>query len=92
NHPEQTSHKQGMWVVAKQQLTAHQDDPHRGLTGFVNVTVHDSDTNTVGNMQNIGLVYKGAFDARPQDEIAVGLARIRINDDVNDHQERPQNE
>ena len=35
-------------------------------------------------MQNIGLVYKGAFDARPQDEIAIGLARININDDVND--------
>jgi porin len=34
-------------------------------------------------MQNIGLVYKGAFDTRPQDEIAIGLARININDDVN---------
>ena len=33
-------------------------------------------------MQNIGVVYKGAFDARPQDEIAIGLARININDDV----------
>ncbi|WP_111860316.1 carbohydrate porin [Acinetobacter sp. CFCC 10889] len=92
NHPEQTSHKQGMWIVAKQQITAHQDDKNRGLTGFVNVTVHDSDTNTVGNMQNIGLVYKGALDARPKDEIAFGLARISINDDVNDHQQRPQNE
>ena len=53
------------------------------VTGFVNLTVHDSDTNTVGNMQNIGLVYKGAFDARPKDEIALGLARISMNDDLN---------
>lgn len=85
-HPDQTSHKQGVWMVAKQQLTAHQGDSRRGLTGFVNLTVHDSDTNTVGNMQNIGLVYKGAFDARPKDEIALGLARISMNDDLNTNQ------
>ena len=29
-------------------------------------------------------MYKGAFDARPKDEIAIGLGRISINDDVND--------
>ena len=85
-HPDQTSHKQGVWMIAKQQLTAHQGDSRRGLTGFVNLTVHDSDTNTVGNMQNIGLVYKGAFDARPKDEIALGLARISMNDDLNTNQ------
>lgn len=77
-------HHQGGWIVAKQQLTAHKDDASRGLSGFVNITVHDSDTNNVSDMQNIGLVYKGAFDARPQDEIAIGLGRISINDDVND--------
>lgn len=33
-------------------------------------------------MQNIGLVYKGAMDSRPQDEIAFGIARINMNDDV----------
>ncbi|MEG2267945.1 MAG: carbohydrate porin [Acinetobacter sp.] len=85
-HADKTAHKQGGWIVAKQQLTTHHDDKNRGLTGFVNVTVHDSDTNHVGNMQNVGLVYKGAFDARPKDEIALGVARISINDDVNDMQ------
>ena len=78
-----TSHKQGGWLVAKQQLTAHQGNTSRGLTGFVNFTVHDNDTNTVSDMQNIGLVYKGLMDSRPQDEIAIGVARISINDDVN---------
>lgn len=91
-HAEQTSHKQGGWIVAKQQLTTHHGDKNRGLTGFVNVTVHDSDTNNIGNMQNIGLVYKGAFDARPKDEIALGVARISINDDVNDTQTVQQDE
>lgn len=91
-HAEQTSHKQGGWIVAKQQLTTHHGYKNRGLTGFVNVTVHDSDTNNIGNMQNIGLVYKGAFDARPKDEIALGVARISINDDVNDTQTVQQDE
>ena len=84
NHPERNAHKQGGWVVAKQQLATHHGDTSRGLTGFMNLTVHDSKTNNVSNMQNVGLVYKGAFDARPKDEIAIGLARISINDDVND--------
>ena len=82
NH--EKDHHQGGWFVAKQQLTAHQEDTSRGLTGFINATVHDTKTNNVSDMQNIGLVYKGAFDARPKDEIAVGLARISINDDLND--------
>jgi porin len=85
-HPSRTSHKQGMWVVAKQQLTSHADDARRGLSGFVNLTVHDSDTNNVSNMQNIGLVYKGLLDARPEDDLGVGVARIAINDDVRDLQ------
>jgi porin len=46
--------------------------------------VHDSETNNVSDMQNIGLVYKGAMDSRPKDEIAVGVARINMNDDLND--------
>ncbi|NNH77742.1 carbohydrate porin [Acinetobacter sp. ANC 5380] len=83
-NPQENSHKKGGWVVAKQQLTAHQGDASRGLTGFVNLTVHDSETNNVSDMQNMGLVYKGAMDSRPKDEIAVGVARINMNDDLND--------
>lgn len=47
-HAEQTSHKQGGWIVAKQQLTTHHGDKNRWLNrDFVNVTVHDSDTNNM---------------------------------------------
>lgn len=91
-NPKETDHKQGAWVVAKQQLTAHNGDANRGLTGFINLTFHDSDTNKVDNMQNIGLVYKGPFDARPKDDIAIGFSRISINDDVNNIETRQQNE
>lgn len=62
------------------------DQTDRGLTGFVNLTFHDSDTNKVDNMQNVGLVYKGLLNQRPQDELALGVARIHINDDWSDIQ------
>lgn len=90
-NPNATSHKQGMWVVAKQQLLQHVQDPHRGLTGFINLTVHDDKTNNVDNMQNIGVIYTGLLDMRPQDEIALGFARIHLNDDLNTGQEEEYN-
>lgn len=75
-----------MWVVAKQQFTSHNGDNSRGLAGFVNLTVHDSKTNNIRNMQNIGLSYTGLSDARPKDQLAIGLARISINHNVRDQQ------
>ncbi|MFV5586010.1 carbohydrate porin [Acinetobacter oleivorans] len=84
----QTSHKQGVWVTAKQKLFQPADQTDRGLTGFVNLTFHDSDTNKIDNMQNVGLVYKGLLNQRPQDELALGVARIHINDDWNDVQNK----
>lgn len=83
-HTEKMDHHHGAWLVAKQQLTVHEGDAHRGLHGFVNLTVHDNKTNPIRDMQNIGLIYQGAMDARPHDEIAFGVGRIRINDDVQD--------
>ncbi len=82
------SHKQGVWVTAKQKLFQPADQTDRGLTGFVNLTFHDSDTNKIDNMQNVGLVYKGLLNQRPQDELALGVARIHINDDWNDVQNK----
>ncbi|TCB67166.1 carbohydrate porin [Acinetobacter sp. ANC 4178] len=90
-NPNTTSHKQGMWVVAKQQLLQHAQDPQRGLTGFINLTVHDDKTNNVDNMQNIGVIYTGVLDMRPKDEIALGFARIHLNDDLNTGQEEEYN-
>nr|AET31454.1 carbohydrate selective porin/channel OprB [Pseudomonas bharatica CSV86] len=81
--PDRThSSKHGWWVVAQQQVTAHKGDANRGLSLFANFTVHDKDTNVVDNYQQVGLVYKGAFDGRPKDDIGFGVARIHVNDDV----------
>lgn len=90
-NPNATSHKQGMWIVAKQQLLQHAQDSHRGMTGFINLTVHDDKTNSVDNMQNIGLIYTGLLDMRPRDEIALGFARIHLNDDLNTGQDEEYN-
>ena len=76
------SSKHGWWVVAQQQVTAHNGDVNRGLSLFANLTMHDKDTNVVDNYQQAGIVYKGAFDSRPKDDIGVGVARIHVNSDV----------
>lgn len=78
-HPDQTRHKQGMWLVLQQQLTQPEANSERGLKGFINLTVHDKSTNTVDNMQNIGLVYTGLTPRRPQDQLAIAFGRISIN-------------
>jgi porin len=76
------SSKHGAWIVAQQQLTSRNGSDARGLSIFANATVHDKDTNFVDNYQQIGLTYLGPFDARPKDDIGVGIARIHVNDDV----------
>nr|WP_267128077.1 carbohydrate porin [Pseudomonas aeruginosa] len=78
--------KHGWWVVAQQQVTSHNGDASRGLSLFANLTVHDKATNVVGNYQQLGVVYKGPFDARPKDDIGLGIARIHVNDDVKKRQ------
>lgn len=74
--------KHGWWVVAQQQVTSVNGDASRGLSVFANATVHDKATNVVDNYQQVGLVYKGALDSRPKDDIGFGVARIHVNDDV----------
>ena len=76
------SSKKGYWFVAQQQLTTHNGDASRGLNIAANATFHDKETNLVDNYQSLMLVYKGPFDARPKDDIGIGVARLHVNDDV----------
>ncbi|NHC03492.1 carbohydrate porin [Acinetobacter sp. 187] len=77
--------KQGGWLVANQQFTTHHGDVNRGLSGFMNLAFMDSKTNAVTDMQNIGLRYVGMMDARPKDDLAIGVSRIKVGDNVNRH-------
>ena len=81
------SSKKGYWFVAQQQLTTHNGDASRGLNIAANATFHDKETNLVDNYQSLMLVYKGPFDARPKDDVGIGVARLHVNDDVKKNSE-----
>jgi porin len=83
---ESHSSKHGWWFVAQQQLTTFGGDASRGLSVFFNATTHDKATNFVDNFQNVGVVLKGPFDARPKDDIGIGLSRIHVNSNVRDRE------
>ncbi|CAM3230952.1 hypothetical protein GCM10011247_28740 [Pseudomonas plecoglossicida] len=72
--------------MAQQQVTAHDGDRSRGLSLFANVTVQDRETSQVGHFLQVGLTYKGLFDAWPQDDIGFGVARIHTNSRFRDNQ------
>lgn len=78
--------KDGWWLVAQQQVTARDGDASRGLTLFANLTLHDKATNKVRDYQQVGLTYKGPFDARPRDVLGLGVARIHTNDRLRERQ------
>lgn len=84
--PKSRSSKHGAWIMGQQQLTTHHGDASRGLSVFASLTVHDKATSGIESFQNIGAVYKGPFDARPKDDIGLGVARLKVNDDVTKRQ------
>lgn len=84
--PKSRSSKHGAWIIGQQHLTAHNGDASRGLSVFASLTMHDKATSSIESFQNIGAVYKGPFDGRPKDDIGLGIARLKVNDDVTKRQ------
>jgi len=76
------SSKHSAWFSFQQQLTADSSDASRGLTLFASATIHDKAASSIDSSQQVGIVYKGLFDARPKDDIGLGMNRIHVNDDV----------
>ncbi|MEQ7922031.1 carbohydrate porin [Xanthomonas sp. WHRI 1810A] len=74
-----SSSKHGMWLTLRQQVTSAASDNSRGLSLFFNGTLHDKKTNMIDNFVAVGATYKGPFDARPEDDIGVGISRIHVN-------------
>ena len=66
-------------------------DASRGLSVFLNATFTDRRTSTIDSQIAVGLLSKGAFDLRPDDEIGLAVGRTHVNDRVA-HGERLQNE
>ena len=71
--------KHGFWLGAQQQVTSLATDHSRGLSVFANATLHDKKTNAIDNYVQAGVVYRGPFDARSQDDIGFALARVHVN-------------
>lgn len=80
--PKSRNSKHGAWLIGQQQLTSHAGDATRGLSVFASLTIHDKATSGIESFQNIGAIYKGPFNARPKDDIGLGIARLKVNDDV----------
>ena len=67
---------------AQQQLTARAENSNRGLYGTVNLTFNNDSTASISDTQQVAFWYKGAFDARPMDQIGFGVGRYKFNDKV----------
>ncbi|MCZ4060722.1 carbohydrate porin [Pantoea sp. LMR881] len=78
---QEKDHAYGGYVLLQQQLTAQDGDVNRGLGVRVQAVMNDHKTSKTDNYQSIALTWKGPFDARPNDEIGVGAARIHVNSD-----------
>lgn len=74
-------HAYGGYLLLQQQLTAQDGDVNRGLGVRVQAVMNDHKTSKTDNYQSIAFTWKGPFDARPDDEIGVGAARIHVNSD-----------
>ncbi|WP_251977229.1 carbohydrate porin [Salinicola avicenniae] len=75
----------GVYYVVQQQVTARDGNPDRGLTLFTMGNANNGDTAGIDRYVSVGATYKGPFDARPQDDMGIGLAYLHVNDDVNDY-------
>ncbi|QCI12859.1 porin [Pseudomonas putida] len=73
------SSKHGVWLGAMQQVTRHAGDASRGLTLFAMATAHDRKTSKVDHYVSVGAIYKGLFDARPEDDIGLAISEVHVN-------------
>lgn len=75
------AHSYGGYFAAQQQLTTQGGSIDRGITLTLQGVMNDKKTSKTDNYQSAALSWKGAFDARPADEIGIGVARIHVNSD-----------
>jgi|HubBroStandDraft_1064217.scaffolds.fasta_scaffold00089_12 porin len=72
----------GAYVNFLQQLTA--PSANRGLSVFFNATYADRRTSAQDNQIALGLLDKGPFDFRPEDELGFAIGRSHVNSRIAD--------
>lgn len=74
NDPMKTRKNKGLYILAEQQIIQEKEDKEQGLIAFIRLGTADRRVNQLGFYFGIGLVYKGLFTGRKEDQIGIGLA------------------
>ncbi len=69
----------GMYAYARQQITTVNGDAKRGLSLFAHYSQYDKRSSTLDWQAQVGAIYAGPFDARPQDSLAIGFSELHVN-------------
>lgn len=80
--------KNSLWLNVQQRLSAPVEQSNRGLYGAMNLVFNDQSTAAISATQQLAFWYKGAFDARPQDQIGFGAGRYVYNQRIDSNQMR----
>lgn len=86
------THAYGGYLLAQQQIFAQPNGKDRGLTLTFQAVMNDHKTAKIDNYQSLSASWKGLFDARPEDEIGIGAARIHVNSGYTAMQQRQNQE
>lgn len=76
---DQLDGRYGMYAYARQQITSVDGDAKRGLSLFAHYSQYDKRSSTLDWQAQVGAIYAGPFDARPQDSLAIGFSELHVN-------------
>ncbi len=76
---DQLDGRYGMYAYARQQITTVGGNNKRGLSLFAHYAQYDKRSSTLDWQAQVGAIYAGPFDARPQDSMAIGFSELHVN-------------
>ncbi|NMY13528.1 porin [Pseudomonas veronii] len=76
---DQLDGRYGMYAYARQQITRVGGDNKRGLSLFAHYSRYDKRSSTLDWQAQVGAIYAGPFDARPNDSMAIGFSELHVN-------------
>lgn len=75
------AHAYGGYLLAQQKIMSFGNDSKRGMDVRFQYVMNDHKTSKTDNYQSLAVVWTGLWDARPEDELGFGVARIHVNSD-----------
>jgi len=80
--PRQHEQRYGGWIYYRQQITAINGAPERGLSLFWHLALNDQSTALMDYQVQAGAIYQGLFSSRPEDSVALGFSKMHINSQI----------